>query len=152
MSIPLQVKMFSLARADTVLQGYLLGSNNTFRWFPLQLPKGYIYQGSAVTVRQISTVTEYVQNGPINLEGAQVQIDCRDLDSLKAQALASYLVTRWFPSVCFVTNQQFTSPPTVPGQFPNFRLSQRSDLDYTVQPQPAWVETLTYRIWNNLNT
>ena len=149
---PLQVKMFSLARQDATLQGYLLGSNGTFRWFPVQLPKGYIYQGSCVVVRQISDVLPYVQQGPIQLDGVMMQLDCRDLDSLRAQALATYLVTQWFPSVSFASDAQFLSPPQTPPSCPNFKLSQRGVIDYEAQPETPWVETLTYRITNNLNT
>lgn len=152
MSTPLLVKMLTLARADATLQGYLLGSNGTFRWFPLQLPKGYIQQGTCVTLRQISTVSHYVQEGPLSLEEVMMQIDIRDFDQMTAQALASYLNNSWFPSVSFLSDAQFLSPPGVPPNFPNFQLSQRSGLDYEIQPQSPWVETLTYRIFNNTNT
>jgi hypothetical protein len=149
---PLQIKMFQLARADTTLQGYLLGSNNTFRWFPLQLEKGYIYQGACVVVRQISSTVEYTQSGPICLEGVQMQVECRSLDSLQAQALAQYLFVSFFPTANFTVDNQFQSPPTPAPPAPNFRLSQQSMLDYAVQPKPAWAEILTYRLWNNVNT
>ena len=143
--------MFMLARADTTLQSLLLGANNTFRWFPVQLPKGYIYQGSCVVVRQISSTVEYTQAGPICLEGVQMQVECRDLDSLAAQALAQYLFVSFFPSANFTVDNQFTSPPTSAPPAPNFRLSQHSMIDYQVQPVPAWAEILTYRLWNNVN-
>ena len=152
MSTPLQVKMFKLAGADATLQGYLLGANNTLRWFPVQLPKGYIYQGACVVVRQISSAPMFAQAGMIGLEPVMMQLDCYDLDSLTAQALAAYLTNIWFPSVSFASDAQFLSPPQTPPNFPNYKLSQRSSLDYQVQPQPAWVETLTMRIWNNVAT
>ena len=152
MTTPLQVKMFTLARADTTLQGYLLGANNTFRWFPLQLPKGYINQGSCVVVRQISDVLPYTQSGPIQIDSVMMQVDCYDLDSLTAQALATYLTLGFFPNSNFTVDNQFTSPPTPAPPAPNFKLSQRSSLEPMVQPQTAWVESMTWRILNNLNT
>ena len=152
MSTNLYDKMFFLARADATLQGYLLGSNSTFRWFPVQLPKGYIYQGSCVVVRQISSVLDYAQTGPINLELVQMQIDCYDLDSRVAYALANYLVLNYFPGSNFALANQFTSPPSAAPPAANFKLSQRSLLDYQVQPQAAWVESLTFRLTNNVNT
>lgn len=151
MTTPLQVKMFKLARADATLQDYLLGANNTMRWFPLQLPKGYVYQGSCVVVRQISSILPYAMTGPMSMDWVMMQFDCIDLDSLTAQALANYLVLGWLPSNNFMVNNQFTSPPTVPPPAMNIKLSQRSSLLYEVQPQPAWVETLTVRIANNVN-
>ena len=151
MTTPLQVKMFKLAGADATLQGYLLGANNTLRWFPVQLPKGYIYQGACVVVRQISSIVEYTQSGPLCLEGVQMQVDCRSLDSLQAQALAQYLFVSFFPNSNFTVDNQFQSPPIPAPPAPNFRLSQRSSLDYEVQPQAASVESLTYRLWNNVN-
>ena len=152
MSTPLQVKMFQLAGRDATLQSYLLGENSTLRWFPVQLPKGYIYQGSCVRVRQVSSAPMYAQQGMIALEPVMMDIDCLDLDSLRAQALAAYLVTQWFPSVSFASDKQFLSPPQTPPNFPNYKLSQRSTLDFQVQPQPAWCETLTYRIFNDVTT
>ena len=137
--IPLQVKMFTAAKADTTLQGYLQQAE-AFCWFPIQLPKGFIYRSSCVVTRQISSVQPYVQGGPLALDGVQMQIECRDLNSLTAQALATYLVTVWFPST-----------PFNHGQCANYKLSQHSSLDYAVQPQPAWVEILTYRIFNDVN-
>ena len=148
---PLQQKMRMLAMADATLQGYLLGSNGTFRFFDVQLPKGYIYQGSCLTVQQISSVTDYVQNGPTQIEWARVQINCWDLDSVRAKQLANYLCSSWFPAVDFVSDSMFLSPPGPALQSPNFKLSQRGVLDFSVQPQAAWVETLDYRIGNNIN-
>lgn len=152
MTTPLQVKMFTLARADTTLQGFLLGSNNTFRWFPVQLPKGYVYQGSAVVVRQISDVLPYALTGPVSLDQVQMQIECHDLDSLRAQALANYLVLGFFPNANFAVDNQFQSPPQVAPPAMNIKLSQQNSLNFQVQPVPAWVEILTYRITNNVNT
>jgi hypothetical protein len=142
---PLQVKMLTAAKLDATLQSYLGGSNGIFRWFPVQLPKGYIYQGACIVSRQISDVLPYCQSGPLSLDGVMMQIECRDLDSLVAAALANYLITQWFPSV------SFTSGAT-PAQAANFKLSQHQSIDFDVQPDSPWVETLTYRIYNNVNT
>jgi hypothetical protein len=153
MSTPLLQKMRTLAMSDATLQGYLLsGTNNTFRWFETQLPKGYIYQGACVTVQQISDVLPYHQQGPIALDWVRVQINIWDLDSVEAKAIAAYLIATWFPSVSFASDAQFLSPPQTPPNCPNFKLSQRGVLDYSVQPEPAWVETLDYRVGNSLLT
>lgn len=148
---PLVDKMIILARADATLQGYLLGSNNTFRMFPIQLQKGYINQGSCVVVRQIADVLPYCQSGPLSLDGVQMQIDCYDLNQITAQQLANYLVLGFFPRSNFTVDNQFQSPPTPAPPAPNFKLGQHSSLIPLVQPQTAWVETLTYRIFNNVN-
>jgi hypothetical protein len=103
-------------------------------------------------VQQISDVLAYVQNGPIQLDWVRVQINVWDLDSVRAKALANYLVNGWFPAVDFVTDSMFLSPPGPALQSPNFKLSQRGVLDYSVQPQPAWVESIDMRIGNNTNT
>jgi len=149
--IPLDVKLFTLARADATLQGYLLGANNTFRWFPTQLEKGYIYQGSCVVYRQISDVVDYAQSGPVSLDGVQMQFECHDLDSQVARALARYLVYGFFPNANCTVDNQFTSPPSPAPPAPNFKLSQQNSLNFEVQPKPAWVEILTMRITNNVN-
>jgi hypothetical protein len=148
--ISLAVKMFTLARADATLQGFLMGPQ-TFRWFPTQLVKGAIYQGSCVVYRQISDVIQYAQSGPINLDGVMMQIECHDRDSQVAQALARYLVYGFFPSANFTVDNQFTSPPSVAPPAPNFKLSQQNGLNFEVQPQAAWVEILTMRLTNNVN-
>jgi hypothetical protein len=153
MSTPLQTKMFSLARADATLQGYLLGANGTFRWLPIQLQKGYIAQGSVVVVRQISSILPYSLSGPMSLDWVMMQLDCYDLNSLRAQALANYLILSWFPASNFAVDNQFTSPPTAAPPAMNVKLSQRNSLaSVEAQPQTAYVETLTYRVCNNVNT
>jgi hypothetical protein len=148
--IPLLQKMRMLAMADSTIAAALTGSNGTFRWFDTQLPKGYVGQGTCVTVQQISDVLAYVQNGPISLDWVRVQINVWDMDSVIAKQLAAYLVANWFPAVDFVTDSMFQSPPGPPLQSPNFKLSQRGVLDFSVQPTAAWVETLDYRIGNNI--
>lgn len=143
--------MFLLASADATLQAYLLGKNGTFRWFPVTLPKGYIYQGPCVRVRQISDAQIYTQQGPLQLDPVMMQLDCIAENSADARGIAAYLVEQWFPSVSFASDAQFLSPPQTPPNFPNYKLSQRSDFEYEIQPQPAWCETLTMRVWNNLS-
>jgi len=81
--------MRTLAQSDATLQAALLGSNGTFRWFDTQLPKGYVGQGTCVTVQQISDVLAYAQSGPISLDWVRVQINIWDVDSVWAKALAS---------------------------------------------------------------
>ena len=152
MQTQLLAKMRTLAAADTTLQGYLYNPmNNTFRWFDTQLPQGYINQGTCVTVRQVSNVQTNVQEGRIALDQVRVQIDIRNLNSMQAKTVASAIDT-WLGTVSFASDAQFLSPPTTPPNCPNFKLMQRSSQDFNVTPQPAWVETLDYRIFNNLNT
>jgi hypothetical protein len=148
---PLLAKMRTLAMADATLAAALTGTNGTFRWFYVQLPKGYIYQGTCVTVMQVSDVQLYTQQAPINLDQVRVQINVFDLDSIQAQQIANY-INSWLATVSFASNAQFLSPPQTPINFPNFKLSQRSGLDYNVQPQPAWVETTDFRIFNDTTT
>jgi hypothetical protein len=143
--------MRMLAMPDPVLQSYLLGSNNTFRWFDSQLPKGYINQGTCVTVMQVSSVLDYYQGGPSALEWVRVQVNIWDMDSVKAKTLANYLQNTWFPSVCFTSAAMFQSPPLPAPSAANFKLSQRGVLDYSVQPTAAWVETQDWRVANNTN-
>ena len=148
---PLLEKMRLLAMADPTLQGYLYNaSNNTFRWFDTQLQPGYINQGTCVTVRQVSTVPIYANSGMLATDQPRVQIDVRDLNSNQAKVVAK-AVDDWLQGVSFMTTNQFESPPTTPNQFPNFKLSQRNWQDFDVRPTPAWVETLEYRVFNNLN-
>lgn len=149
--MPLLQKMRILAGADPVLQGYLLGSNGTLRWFDTNLPKGYVAQGTCVTVQQISDVMQYCQQGPLSLDWVRVQVNCWDMNSVVAKNLATYLVLGFFPSANFTVDNQFTSPPTAAPPAPNFKLSQRGALDFSVQPAAAWVETLDFRVGNNVN-
>jgi hypothetical protein len=142
--------MRTLAQSDATLQAALLGSNGTFRWFDTQLPKGYVGQGTCVTVQQISDVLAYAQSGPISLDWVRVQINIWDMDSVTAKALASYLVTNWFPAVDFTTDSMFQSPPGPPLAAANFKLSQRGFLDFDIQPTEAWCEQLEFRVANNI--
>jgi hypothetical protein len=144
-------KIRTLAAQDATIQEYCLGSNGTLRWFDTQIPKGYIYQGTCVTVQQINDVLTYVQPGPLAMDQVRVQVNIWDLNSASAKTLANYLVMAWFPSVSFMSDAQFQSPPTTPPYCANFKLSQRGVIDYSVQPQPAWVETLDFRLFNNPN-
>jgi hypothetical protein len=148
---PIITKMRALAAMDATLQSYLYNAaNNTFRFFDTQMPPGYIQQGTCVTARQISTVSMYAQNGRLATDQPRVQIDVRDLDSAKAKKVAA-AIDDWLGTVSFMSDAQFTSPPTTPPNFACFKLNQRSSEDFAVQPIPAWIETLEYRIFSNLN-
>ena len=150
-STPIIEKMRTLAMADATLRGYLYNSlNSTFRWFDTQLQPNYIQQGTCVTARQISAVSINAQKGRLATDQPRVQIDVRDLDSAKAKKVAA-AIDDWLGTVSFMSNAQFISPPTTPPNFPNLKLNQRSSQDFDVQPTPAWVETLEYRIFSNLN-
>ena len=148
---PIIEKIRLLAMADATLRGYLYNSvNGTFRWFDTQLQLGYIMQGTCVTARQVSTVPMYAQGGRLATDQPRVQIDVRDLDSTKAKKVAA-AIDDWLGTVSFMSDAQFTSPPTTPPNFACFKLNQRSSEDFAVQPIPAWIETLEYRIFSNLN-
>ena len=148
---PIIEKMRLLAMQSSALQAYLYNPvNNTFRFFDTQMPPGYINQGTCVTARQISTVPMYAQSGRLATDQPRVQIDVRDLESAKAKTVAA-AVDDWLGTVSFMDSAQFDSPPSTPPSFPNFKLNQRSSQDFTVQPTPPWVETLEWRIFNNLN-
>jgi len=149
--MPVQQKLRLLAGADATIQGYLLGSNGTLRWFDTQLPKGYVGQGTCVTVQQISDVLTYVQNGPLNLDLIRIQINVTDMDSVTAKNLANYITLGFLPNANCAVDNQFTSPPTTAPPAANFKLSQRGVLDYNVQPTAAWTEILDFRITNNVN-
>lgn len=148
----LLTKMRLLAMADPAMSAVLYNpSNNTFRWMDTQLWQGYINQGTCVRVRQISDVLPYCQTGPLSLDLVMVQVDVGDLDSAKAKKFAEYLIFNFFPNANFAVGNQFTSPPTAPPPAMNIKLGQRSSQDFAVQPTPPWVETLTYRVANNVN-
>lgn len=136
---------------DATLRAYLYNpADNTFRWFDTQLPPGYINQGTCVTVRQVSTVPLYAQGGRLATDQPRVQIDVRDLDSPKAKKVAG-AINDWMGTVSFMDSNQFDSPPTSPPKVANFLLNQRSSQDFNVTPTPAWVETMDWRCFNNLN-
>lgn len=142
-------KIRTLAQQDAQLQTYLYNSaNGTFRLFDTQLPQGYINQGTCITMQQISDIQEYVQQGPIALDQVRVQFDVRDLNSVQAKTVANYF-NSWLATVSFASDAQFLSPPQTPPNVPNYKLSQRSSIDYEVTPTPAWVETTDWRIFNN---
>lgn len=147
----LLTKIRLLAMANVVIQGYCLGTNNTFRWFNTQLPKGYVGQGTCVTVQRISSVTDYFQGQPSALEWVRVQINIWDLSSIKAEALSNYLQNTFFPSSCFTSNAQFQSPPLAPPAAANFKLSQWGGLDPSIQPEVPWLERQDWRLANNTN-
>ena len=149
---PLLQKMRMLAQQDATLQSYLLGTADVFRWFDTQLPKGYVYQGPTVTVQQISSVRDAVQEGPLALEQAMVQINVWSLDSVQAKTIANYLWASWFPAVSFASPAMFLSPPQAPPNHPNYLLSQRGVIDFSTQPESSWVETQTWRIFNDLSS
>lgn len=148
----LLTKMRTLAMADATLQAALYNpTNNTFRWMDTQQWQGYINQGSCVRVRQLGDALPYCQTGPLSLDMVMVQVDVGDLDSPTAKRLAEYLVFKFFPVANFTLDNQFQSPPITAPPAPNFKLGQRSTQDFAVQPTPPWVESLTYRITNNVN-
>ena len=142
-------KMRTLAMADATLRAALFNpTNNTFRWFDTQLNPGYINQGTCVSVRQVSTVPLYSMQGQLASEMARVQIDVRDLNSVTAKNVAADICD-WLAGVSFNDLSPFESPATSSRDGQNIKLNQRSSQDFNVQPTPAWVETLDYRILND---
>jgi hypothetical protein len=148
----LLTKMRTLAMADATIRGYLFNPiNNVFRWFDTALPQGYIMQGTCVTVRQVSDVQEYTQTAPISLDQVRVQIDVRDRSSVQAKTVANY-INSWLGTVSFASDAQFLSPPQTPINCPNFKLLQRSSMDFSITPNPPYVETSDWRIFNDVTT
>ncbi len=141
-------RMRELAMSDTTLTA-LLGSN-PIRWFDRLLQPGYITKGSCVRVTRISTVSNYVQEGPLALEMIRFQIDALDFEAESARAVAR-AIGDWFTTVSFLSDAQFQSPPAVPRNYPNFQLNQRSTIERPETGAVYYVESQDWRVFNNSN-
>lgn len=146
---PCEDRMLTLAQRDATLQSFLEGPK-IFRWFDRQLLQGQIQLGACLTVLRVSTMPMYAQGGGLATEWIRFQMDCMSLqDPEIARALAAAVQT-WFGTVSFFSAAQFQSPPTTPPSFPNFKIGQRSGTKFELG-DPVYVESLDYRVANNLN-
>ena len=141
-------RMRELAMADAGLMA-LLGSN-PFRWFDRQLPPGYIEKGACMRVTRVSSVSNYVQEGPLALEMIRFQFDAIDFEAEVARDLARALGD-WFTTVSFMSDAQFLSPPATPINYPNFQLNQRSSIERPETGAIYYVESQDWRVFNNTN-
>lgn len=139
-----EAKLRALASASAALQAYF--GTALFRWFDRQLPQGYIKSGPCVRLMRVSTVRTYAQTGLQNLSQPRVQIDVMDYDPENCRAAAKAVID-WLGTVDFSTDAEFSSPPTTPGNHPNFILNQRAGMDFQLQP-PVYVESIDVRLYN----
>ena len=131
-------KLKTLAQQSTALQAYFGNPAIKFRWFFLQVTQGAIpkrpgdqaFGGgtSSVRVQRISTLSNYVQDGPNPLERIRFQVDVYDLDPMVAFNAATAVIN-WFGTINLVTGQQFGSPVTTPNQFPSIQSNLRPGVD-----------------------
>ncbi len=142
-----EAKLRTLAAADTTMQSFF--GSAPFRWFHIQMPQGYITKGSCIRVRRVSAVYTYAQEGITEIEQVRMQLDCLNEDQDAARN-ALNAVNNFIATVDLMSNAQFASPPTTPTQFPNYRLSERSGIEFQVERQ-IYVWSADWRIWNNLS-
>jgi len=140
-------KIRALAMQDSTLQGFLQ-TGGIFRWFATQLPAGYASMGSCVRVTRPGAVYTQVQEGVLALEQVRLQFDCLDQSQTTARQLLNAL-NQFLLTVDLMSGDQFTSPATVPTQFPNFQLLQRGPIPEFVASLQLWVWTTDWRLMNN---
>jgi len=131
-------KLKTLAQQSTALQAYFGNPAIKFRWEFLQLPQGLIpkrpgdqaFGGgtSSARIQRISTLSNYVQEGPNPLERIRFQVDVYDLNAIVAFNAANAVIN-WFGTINLVTGQQFGSPVTTPNQFPSIQSNLRPGVD-----------------------
>ena len=148
MPMSLEAKMLLLASGDAALQSFLGVYPVKFRWFDRRLVPGYIGKGTCVVVRRVSTLSSYVQEGPLALEMVRMQLDAIDFSAETARA-AARAIQSWFLKVDFMSDVQFQSPPGTPTQWPNFQLNQRSSIEKPETGDVYYVESQDWRVFNN---
>lgn len=143
-----ELKIRTLAAADTTLRTYFGTPPAVFRWMDRRLLPGYIQRGACVRLLRVSTISDYNQYGLINLNQPRVQIDVLSQDPSEARNAAQAIIT-WMDTVSFSETNNFDSPATTPPHSPNFLLNRRSGMEAQPDPiGPVFVETLDYRIFN----
>lgn len=142
-----EAKLRTLASADPTMVADF--GSGPFRWFQIQLPQGYISKGTCVRVRRVSAIYLYAQEGITQAEQVRLQFDVLDKSQDRARQVLNDLCS-FVAGVDLMSDAQFTSPPSMPTQFANFLLSQRSGIEYQVEVEIfSW--SADFRIWNNLN-
>jgi len=139
-------KIRYLAQADATMNALFFAG--VPRWFAIQLRQGYIQKGTCVTVERISTVYENAQDGLLCIEQPRFTFRVMDQDQTTARQALNAL-NRFLLGICLMTNQQFTSPPSTPSQFPNYKLSERLTIETQLELQ-IYVWSADWRIFNNL--
>ena len=134
-------KLRDLAKANTGLQAYF-GAAGLFRWFSTQLPQGY-YPNTSIVVTRVSTLSSYVQQGPLNQSFIRFQFTVYD-PSLPTARAAAKAVIDWLDTISLAEN----GPTFV--SHPNFSQNQRETLEPQLQP-PAQVVSFDFKMWNKEN-
>ena len=151
----LEDKIRILAGANSTLQSYL--GTSPFRMFDRQLPPRQINNGACVTVRRVSTVRPYYQQGIQSLSMPRMQFTVYTWggpnSSILANAPATARAVRdalvaWLASqACFSSSAQFDSPSTAPPNYPNFVLNEFGTLNFQLDP-PGYIEVIDVRLMN----
>jgi hypothetical protein len=140
-----EAKLRTLASADPTMVADF--GSGPFRWFQIQLPQGYISKGTCVRVRRVSAIYLYAQEGITQAEQVRLQFDVLDKSQDRARQVLNDLCS-FVAGVDLMSDAQFTSPPSMPTQFANFLLSQRSGIEYQVEVEIfSW--SADWRIWND---
>lgn len=139
-----KVKLRQLAMGDATMRSFFGTPPATFRWWDLQLVQDSTFP--SVTVRLISLVSDYLQQGRVNLSRPRFQFDVRSKDVMEVYAATEALIA-WLGTISLAANNQFQSPATMPPNFPNFLLNRRDSMDYALQ-NPVYVQQLDCRLFN----
>ncbi len=134
-----EVKLRTLAAANTTLQGFLLGGG-VFRWYDTQHVQGSPLP--AVTVRRVSTATDYRMVGRNPFDRPRFQIDVRDGDPEHGRTVSAAIL-----AFLDALNLAVTGGTVTGKQAPTFLLNQRDGMDYRLNP-PVWTQSLDVRLWN----
>lgn len=122
---------------------------NPFRWFHLQLPPSYFRQElthACARVTQVDAGYLYTQEAQVGLIKPRFQIEVLSPNVDQVDQAIDAIIA-WLRTVCFANNDQFTSPPTTPRQFPNFVLNVRPGMEPRLKP-PVPTKMVDFKIWN----
>lgn len=134
-----EVKLRTLAAANTTLQGYL--GTAPFRWWDTQHNQGSTLPG--VTVRRVSTAIDYRMTVPgNNINTPRFQIDIRDQDIEHGRAIGSAII-----AFLSTLNLAVTGGTVTGRQAPSFVLNIRQGFDYNLTP-PVPTLSLDVRLFN----
>ena len=140
-----EAKIRTLAAADATMQSFF--GAGPFRFFFVREPQGYIDQGTVCRMRRVSAVYEYAQQGIVCIEQVRLQFDVLDTSQEVARN-ALLALNNFLGTVDLMSDKQFTSPPSVPTQFANYMLAQRSAIEVQIKAQ-IYVWSADWRCFNN---
>jgi len=145
-----EVKLRTLAQSNAALQATL--GTNPFRWYNRRLQQNVVAEvapGACVRVTRVTTMRELNQGGIMNLTAIRFQVDCLDLDSETARAVANDVID-FMGTINLCTNQQFDSPVTSISSNPTRLLNQTARMipNPSNPNGPVYVESLDFRVWN----